>query len=88
MSRILTVRPEHARGVRRVGVWVARRRYGGVVPGIFQVMMPDLQLGTAAGWIYERLHLRKRSPLAACNGRWWPPSSTGGSAEHPDWACT
>lgn len=61
---MLTVRPEHARGVRRVGMWVARRRYGGVVPGIFQVMMPDLQLGTAAGWIYERLHLRKRSPFS------------------------
>ena len=64
MSRILTVRPEQARGVRRVGMWIARQRYGGVVPGIFQVLMPDLQLGVAAGWIYERLHLRKGSPFS------------------------
>ena len=64
MSRILTVRPEQARGVRRLGVWLARRRYGGIVPGIFQVMLPDLQLGAAGGWIYERLHLRKTSPFS------------------------
>jgi hypothetical protein len=45
-------------------MWIARQRYGGVVPGIFQVLMPDLQLGVAAGWIYERLHLRKGSPFS------------------------
>lgn len=64
MSRILTVRPEQARGLRRWGMWVARRQYGGVVPGIYQVLMPDLQLAAAAGWIYNRLHLRKRSPFS------------------------
>jgi hypothetical protein len=36
-------------------MWVARRRYDGTIPGIFQIQMPDLQLGTAAGWMYEPL---------------------------------
>jgi hypothetical protein len=62
MSRILTVRPEEARGVRRFGMWVARRRYGGVIPGIVQLLMPDLQVGAAAGWIYARLHLGSGRP--------------------------
>ena len=43
---------------------VARRRCGGTVSGIFQILIPDLQLGTAAGWMYERLHLRKASPFS------------------------
>ncbi len=64
MSRILTVRPEQARGVRRFGMWVARRQYGGVVPGLFQILLPDLQLGAAVGWIYDRLHMRKGSPFS------------------------
>jgi hypothetical protein len=63
MSRILTVQPERARGWRRLVVWWARRSYGGVVPGIGRVMLPDLQLTAAAMWLYERLHLRRRSPL-------------------------
>jgi hypothetical protein len=64
MSRILTVHPEQARGVRRFGMWVARRQYGGVVPGILQVLLPDLQLAAAVGWIYNRLHLRTGSPFS------------------------
>lgn len=64
MGRILAVSPKQARGVRYLVMAVARRRYGGVVPGIFQILMPDLQLGAAAGWIYERLHLRKNSPFS------------------------
>jgi hypothetical protein len=35
-----------------------------VRPGIFEVLMPDLQVAGAAGWLYGRLHLRKSSPLS------------------------
>jgi hypothetical protein len=64
MARILTVRPEQARGWRRMALWWARRSYGGVVPGITQVLLPDVQLAVAVSWLYERLHMRRRSPLS------------------------
>jgi hypothetical protein len=35
-----------------------------VLPGIFEVLTPDLQVAGAAGWLYGRLHLRKSSPLS------------------------
>jgi hypothetical protein len=34
------------------------------VPGIFEVIMPDLQVAGAAGWLYNHLHMRKFSPLS------------------------
>lgn len=61
--RIMTVAPEDARGVRRLVVAVARRRYGGVVPGIFRVALVDLRLGALVDRLYTYLHLRRRSPL-------------------------
>jgi hypothetical protein len=61
--RIMTVAPEDARGVRRLVVAVARRRYGGVVPGIFRVGLVDLRLGVLVDRLYAYLHLRRRSPL-------------------------
>ena len=61
--RIKTVAPEGARGVRRLVVAVARRRYGGVVPGIFRVALVDLRLGALVDRLYAHLHLRRRSPL-------------------------
>lgn len=64
MARILAVPPEDARGLSRLMVAWNRRRYGGVLPGIFEVLMPDLQVAGAAGWLYNRLHLRKGSPLS------------------------
>jgi hypothetical protein len=63
MARILTVTPEAARGPRRLLVSQARREYGGVVPGMFNILLPDLQLAAAVSWLYQHLHLRRRSPL-------------------------
>lgn len=56
--------PDEGRGLCKLLVWVNKRQYGGVLPGMFEVLMPDLQVAGAAGWLYNRLHLRKSSPLS------------------------
>lgn len=63
MARILTVPAEEARGLRRLMVRIVRRQYGGVVPGIFEILMPDLQVNLPTGWLYNHLHMRKGSPM-------------------------
>jgi hypothetical protein len=63
VAGILTVDPEEARGLRRLMVRQVRRQYGGVVPGIFEVLMPDLRVALPTGWLYNHLHMRKGSPL-------------------------
>ncbi len=62
--RIRTVAPDQARGLRKLILALARRRYGGVVPGIFRVALVDLQLGAPLDRLYAHLHLRRRSPLS------------------------
>lgn len=62
MARILTVAPEQAKGLRRLAMWLARRRYG-YVPGITQVLLPDLRVATAIARLYKHLHMRPSSPL-------------------------
>ncbi|HET8629770.1 MAG TPA: hypothetical protein VFL91_20315 [Thermomicrobiales bacterium] len=63
MARILTVAPDEARGPRRLAVWLARRQYGGVVPGIMQILLADLALTARTLWLYGYLHERGGSPL-------------------------
>jgi hypothetical protein len=63
VAGMLTVDPEEARGLRRLMVRQVRRQYGGVVPGIFEVLMPDLRVALPTGWLYNHLHMRKDSPL-------------------------
>lgn len=63
MARIMTVSAGEARGLRGLLVRMTRRQYGGVVPGIFEVLMPDLQVTLPTGWLYNHLHMRKGSPL-------------------------
>jgi hypothetical protein len=62
MARIRTVSPEEARGIRKLAVWQAERKYG-YVPGIFKIGLVDLSLGWHVAAIYNRLQLRKSSPL-------------------------
>ena len=62
--RIKTINPEQARGLRRLIFAGARRRYGGVVPGIFRVALVDLRLGALLDRLYAYLHLRRGSPLS------------------------
>lgn len=63
MDGITTVRPNQARGVRRLFFRWVRGQYGGVVPGVFQILAVDLSVASAAGWLYRHLHLRRKSPL-------------------------
>jgi hypothetical protein len=62
MARITTVSPEEARGIRKVAVWRTKRQYG-YVPGVFRIGLVDLSLGRHVGAIYNRLQLRKSSPM-------------------------
>ena len=64
MPFIRTVSPDTASGVRRAFLGWARRQYGGVVPGVFQILAVDLKVGRAAGALYRHLHLRKGAPLS------------------------
>jgi hypothetical protein len=63
MSNIMTVVPEKVSGVRKLFFRWVRRQYGGVVPGVFQVLAVDLKVARPAGSLYRHLHLRRSSPL-------------------------
>lgn len=62
MARILTVSPDHGRGIRPLLLRIIRRLSGGV-PGVYQVMLPDLQVAASSMWLVGHLHMRKKSPL-------------------------
>ena len=64
MTNILTIAPNKARGVRKLFFGWVRRQYGGVVPGVYQVLAADMKVARASGIIYKHLHLRKSSPLS------------------------
>jgi hypothetical protein len=64
MARILSIDPEKTRGLRKALVWMEKRQYGGVVPGIFKILAHDLNIGLPVSWTYNHLHMRKRSPLS------------------------
>lgn len=64
MANILTIVPERATGLRRLFFGWVRRQYGGVVPGVFQVLAVDLKVARPTGSLYNHLHLRKSSPLS------------------------
>lgn len=59
----MIVRPEDAKGLRKLLFAWVRKRYGGVVPGVFQVLAVDLRVAAPAGALYRHLHLRKGSAL-------------------------
>ena len=63
MPNILTIIPEKAKGIRKFFFKIVRGQYGGVVPGVFQVLAVDLKVARPAGALYKYLHLRKSSPL-------------------------
>ena len=64
MARILTTAPERTRGLRKVLAWMTKRDYGGTVPGLFNIMAPDLNIAIPVIWIYNHLNMRKGSPLS------------------------
>ncbi len=64
MANIMTIVPERAGGLRKLFFRWVRGQYGGVVPGVFQVLAVDLKVARPAGSLYNHLHLRKSSPLS------------------------
>jgi hypothetical protein len=64
VANIMTVAPERVTGIRKLFFRWIRRQYGGVVPGVFQVLAVDLRVAQPAGSLYRYLHLRRSSPLS------------------------
>ena len=64
MANIMTIVPDKARGIRKLFFRWVRSQYGGVVPGVFQVLAVDLRVAPKVGGLYNHLHLRKSSPLS------------------------
>ncbi len=64
MPNIRTIVPEQAGGIRKAFFGWVRGQYGGVVPGVFQVLAVDLKVAGPAGILYRHLHLRASSPLS------------------------
>lgn len=62
-TRIKTVDPEEARGLRGLMMRMTRRQMGGMVPGIQRILMTDLRVGLPTYWLYGYLNVRKGSPL-------------------------
>lgn len=62
MARIETVAPEEARGLRGLVVRLSKRDYG-YVPGIIQVLLPDLRVTFGGTILYNHLNLRRSSRL-------------------------
>ena len=62
MARIETVASGEARGLRGLVLRLSRRDYG-YVPGILQVLLPDLVVAFATNVVYNRLQLRRSSRL-------------------------
>ncbi len=64
MARILTIDPDQAGGLRKLMVRMIRRQNGGIFPGIFKILLADLQVTIPTGWLYSYLNERKSSPLS------------------------
>jgi hypothetical protein len=64
MARILTIDPDQTKGLRKLMVRMLRRQNGGIVPGIFKVLMTDFQVTIPTGWLYSYLNERKGSPMS------------------------
>ena len=64
MANIMTIVPEQVSGLRKLFFGWIRRQYGGIVPGIFQVLAVDIRVARPTGSLYNHLHLRGASPLS------------------------
>lgn len=64
MANIMTIAPEQVSGLRKLFFGWIRRQYGGIVPGIFQVLAVDIRVARPTGSLYNHLHLRGASPLS------------------------
>ena len=58
MAWIETTDEESAGAVRKLLARGIERFHGGFLPGIFRILLVDLQLLGASSWLYRHLHLR------------------------------
>jgi hypothetical protein len=63
MARIRFV-PPNAGGLRGALLRFAGRSLYGYVPGIAQILMPDVWVSALAGLLYRRVHLARSSSLS------------------------
>jgi hypothetical protein len=63
MARIQIVTSDGAGGLRAVLFSFIRRSRNGYVPGIAQILMPDLMVAAGVDLLYRRIHLAKSSAL-------------------------
>lgn len=64
MPNIKTADPDQVTGIRKLFFRWVRSQYGGIVPGVFQVLAVDLRVARPVGALYRYLHLRKSSTLS------------------------
>ena len=64
MPNIMTIEPDRVRGIRKLFFHWVRRQYGGIVPGVFQILAVDLRVARPVGALYSYLHLRKSLSLS------------------------
>jgi hypothetical protein len=63
MPRILTVDPGQATEITKDILDHAAQQHGGVIPGIYLILLVDLKLAQHLGEIYQHLNFRSDSPL-------------------------
>jgi hypothetical protein len=64
MPYLVTTPSEQARGWRRLVLWVAKRQFGGIVPGLTRVIIGDLKIARPVLALYAHLNAPRRSPLS------------------------
>ena len=57
MAWIQTTDGDRAGGLRKLLARGIERFHGGFLPGIYRILLVDLQLLSATGWLYRHLHL-------------------------------
>lgn len=63
MARIKIVSPEEATGDLKGIFDYVKQQYGGVVPGVYKILLADPKVGGPANEIYQHLHIRELSPM-------------------------
>jgi hypothetical protein len=64
MANLLTIVPDKVKGIRKLFFRRVRSQYGGVVPGVYQILAVDLKVAVPAGSLYSHLHLGKSSSMS------------------------
>ena len=63
MARIPIVTPENATGIQKEILEQVQNQYGGVVPGIYKILLYDLNIAGPMEQFYKYMNLRDSSPL-------------------------